>query len=135
MTRIQLTIYSDPDEVEAFINIRRSDITYERVAAAVDTGAEMCLFDAKLLDVIEYRLHRKISVTQAGIARQSFEGIEAYIYVFLEDAIGTRTKEFEILAMFAETEVNLLGFEDLLVRATLYIDMRQTKTGWLEFDD
>jgi hypothetical protein len=69
------------------------------------------------------------------IARQSFEGVEAYIRVFLEDASGIHTHEFEILAIFAETEVNLLGFEDLLTHTTLYIDMRQTKTGWLEFDD
>jgi hypothetical protein len=135
MARIKLTLYIAPGEAETFVNIRCADGSYQRVATTIDTGAELSLFDTNLLQKTECREKQKVSIEQAGIAHQSFDAIEAYIKLFLEDADGLKTKEFEILALFAETEANLLGFEGVLDQSTLYIDMCLSRTGWIEIDD
>jgi hypothetical protein len=101
----------------------------------VDTGAEIALFPDELLEVVQYRLseREKVQIGQAGIAQQDFEATEAYVTVILEDDKGSITSAFEILAWFAPTKQPLIGFQDILDRAVLHIDMPQ-RNGWLEID-
>lgn len=136
MARIQLILYVEPGSAEAFVNIRFKDGSYERLIARIDTGAMVSLFPLVLLEKAEHRLSArgKFVVEQAGIAEQTFEAVEAFVDIFLEDAFGSRTREIEIRAWFADTEINLAGFDGLLDQVTLYIDMRQTRTGWIEMD-
>jgi hypothetical protein len=137
MLRIQLLINIDPGSAECVINFRRSDGTPYRTMGFIDTGAEVSLFPKSLLEKIDHRLspRGKIEVEQAGIAHQVFSAVEAFIPLFLEDATGNQTSEFEARGWFTDTDVILIGFDGILDRATLYIDMRQTRSGWLEFDD
>jgi hypothetical protein len=135
MTRIQLKLYVAPGQADVTCNVKLNDGTYERLNATIDTGAEVSLFPIRLLETIEYRLSdkSKVTVAQAGIAQQDFEATEAFITIFLEDASGSQTKPFEILAWFTVTRRTLIGFQDVLDRAVLHIDMPQ-RTGWLEID-
>ncbi len=137
MARVQLLLYADPATVEVFANVRRKDGGYERIAAVVDTGAASALLPLDLLDQLDHEdsLKTRITIEQAGIARHAFEATEAMIRLFLEDARGARTSELEARAWFAETEAFLIGFEGILDRATLHIDMRETRSGWIEIDD
>lgn len=134
MPRINLFIYRDPGQVEVFVNLLRLDGTYERLMAIIDTGAAISLFPRELLNVLSYRLGERgtFIIEQAGIANQSFEAIEAYITVFFEDAAGNRTHPTEILVWFAETAVSLVGFEGVLDRAVLHIDLLTNSQAWLE---
>jgi hypothetical protein len=135
MTRIQLTMYIAPGQAEITCNLKLKDATYERITAAIDTGAEVSLLPLRLLDSLEYRLSEegKVTITQAGMAQRDFDAIEAYITIFFEDTVGNQTEPFEILAWFTVTRQALLGFEDVLERAVLHIDMPQ-RDGWLEID-
>jgi hypothetical protein len=72
-----------------------------------------------------------VTITQAGIAQQDFEATEAFVTIYLEDAAGNQTPSFEILAWFTATRQTLIGFQDILDRAVLHIDMPQ-RDGWLE---
>jgi hypothetical protein len=105
----------------------------EKLSAIVDTGAAVSLFPKDLLDIVAYRLTQQgtVTINQAGIAAQSFQAFEAYVTISLEDAQGNLTLPFEILAWFGETEIALIGFQDILDRAVLHIDMPQ-RDGWLE---
>ena len=86
------------------------------------------------MSVLEYRLSARGSFTieQAGIAEQSFEAVEAYVTIFLEDEAGGRTEELEIRVWFAGTRDALIGFDGILDRAILHLDMPEL-TGYLEF--
>jgi hypothetical protein len=138
VARIQLLLTVQPGSAEVIVNLRESDLdNHVRIFAYVDTGAEISLLPLQLLERLDYRPigHGRVVIEQAGIARQSFEAVEALVWVFLEDTIGTRTSEMEVRCWFANTEKNVIGFDGLLDRATLFVDMRQTRTGWSEFGD
>jgi hypothetical protein len=68
MTRLQLRIYVNPGEAEIFCNLLRQDGNQERIAATIDTGAEISLFPVELLDIIEFRpsLRQNVVIDQAG---------------------------------------------------------------------
>ncbi len=136
MPRLQLRVYVEPGGVEIFLNIKQKDGDYQRVAATVDTGAAVTLLPARLLHTTDYRVvgRGEIIVEQAGIARQAFAATEAIVEVFLEDENGMRTRYFETRVWFAETEVALVGFAGILDRAILHIDMRDTRSGWIEIE-
>jgi len=133
MTRIQLRVYRDPGQVEVFLNIKCQDGGYEKRAAVVDTGAQVSLLPSLLMNVLAYRLAERGSFTieQAGIATQSFEAVEAYIIIFLEDIFGQRTVDMEVCVWFAGTREVLLGFDGILDRAVLHVDMVNL-IGYLE---
>ncbi|MBZ0282655.1 MAG: hypothetical protein K8L97_18080 [Anaerolineae bacterium] len=135
MTQIQLRIYYDPSECQVFCNIARKDGTLEKLTATIDTGAAVSLFPRELLDLIAYRPtdDASIIIDQAGIAKQSFQAVEAVITISLEDAAGNLTQPFEITAWFTDTETRLIGFKDVLDQSILHIDMPQ-RSGWLEID-
>jgi hypothetical protein len=135
MSRIQLLVYVDPSEIEIICKLKFKDGTFERLAAIVDTGAAVSLFPISLLAESDHRLteRRSITIDQAGIAQQSFEAIEAYITIMLEDASSNSTLPFEIMAWFADTNQPLIGFDDVLDRAVLHVDMLQ-RIGWLDID-
>jgi len=135
MTRIQLRIYTDPPQVEVFLNLKQPNGEEYRVAAVVDTGAQITLLPARLMNFVEYRIVEQGSVTveQAGIARQSFSATEAMVRLFLEDTTGARTSEIETHVWFANTGAILLGFQDVLDQAALFVDMR-ANIGWIERD-
>ena len=135
MTRLQLRIYTNPGEAQIFANLPRKDGNQETLTASIDTGAAISLFPIELLDLINYRpsINPRIVIDQAGIANQTFEAIEVFITISLEDAAGNLTQAFEIPAWFAASTTPLLGFAGVLDRAVLHIDMQQ-QIGWLEID-
>jgi hypothetical protein len=135
MTRLQLTLYIAPGQAEITCNLKRKDATYERITAAIDTGAEVSLLPLRLLGSLEHRLSEegKVTITQAGMAQRDFEASEAYVTIFFDDSAGNQTEPFEILAWFTVTRQALIGFEGILDRSVLHIDMPQ-RTGWLEID-
>jgi hypothetical protein len=136
MPRLQLRIYVDPGSAEIFVHLKRKDRGYHTIAATIDTGAEVSLFPTNLLNAVEYRLieHGIITVEQAGIAQQAFKATEAIVTLFLEDENGTITEDFEVQVWFADTKEVLVGFKNILDQAILHIDMRDTRSGWLEID-
>lgn len=136
MSHVELLLYVDPGEFELIINMKRKGAGYECLAATIDTGAAISLFPRDLLDEIDHQpLVQPVIIDRAGIAGQSFEAVEAMVSLFLEDTKGNQTMELEVPCWFGVTQENLIGFAGLLDRATLFIDMRQTRTGWIEFDD
>jgi hypothetical protein len=136
MTRIQLRTYIDPGAVEVICKVETVDGGFARVAATVDTGTPTSLFPIDLLANAQYRRTEQgtVTSTQAGIAKQSFEAVEAYITVEFEDIRGNYTKPFEIRAWFTDTDQALIGFSDVLDRGVLHIDMPQ-QLAWLEMPD
>jgi hypothetical protein len=137
MARIELRTYIQPGRAEVFVNIRANDDSLETFIAVIDTGGEISLLPEDLLKKIPYRLSEKgkVILEQAGIARQEFEAVEAYIKLYLEDEHGNRSPELEVRAWFADTDRNLLGFEGILDSAVLHIDMLHTRSSYLEFAD
>ncbi len=135
MTRIQLQIDVDPAGAEVYGNLRRKEGEHERVLAFVDTGAETSLFPTYFMSFLDYRLDEisQIVIDQAGVAEQAFIATRAYVWIFLEDASGKVTSEFEVPVWFAQSDEILLGFEGILDRAILHIDMPQ-RLGWIEID-
>jgi predicted aspartyl protease len=87
MTRIQLRIYTNPPQVEVFLNLKQPNGEDYRVAVVVDTGAQITLLPVRLMNFVEYRTVDEglITVEQAGIARQSFSATESVVRLFLED--------------------------------------------------
>jgi hypothetical protein len=134
MPRIQLRVYMEPGQAEVFVNIKQKDGGYYTRAAVVDTGAHTSLMPDELMPLVEYRLSERgrFVIEQAGIAAQSFEAIEAYVTIVLEDIAGTRSEEFEVRVWFTDTIKFLIGFTDILDRAVLHLDM-PNMIGYLEF--
>lgn len=134
MARIQLRLYVDPGEAEVFLQIKQRDGGYTYLTAIIDTGAAVSLFPIRLLPNFDHRLSGSgvVTIDQAGITQQSFQATEAFISIFLEDMQGNQTGEFEIRAWFAETDFILLGFDGILDRAILYLDMLDQREGWIE---
>jgi len=100
----------------------------------VDTGAQTSLMPDELMPLVEYRLSERgrFVIEQAGIAAQSFDAIEAYVTIFLEDIAGTRSEEFEARVWFTDTIKFLIGFSGILDRAVLHLDMPNL-IGYLDF--
>jgi hypothetical protein len=134
MPRIQLRVYTAPGQAEVFVNIKRKDGGYYTRAGVVDTGAQTSLLPEELTATLDYRLSERGSfmVEQAGIAQQAFKAVEAYVSLFLEDQTGARTEEFEARVWFARTRHVLIGFDGILDRAVLHLDMTHL-TGYLDF--
>lgn len=136
MPRIQLQLYVDPGSAEVICNLLLNDGTYERVTAVVDTGAEVSLFPRELLKRVKYRLGRreKITVEQAGLAKQAFEAVEGYVSLYFEDQLGNETGLIEVPVWFADGTIPLVGFAGILDRAVLHVDMVEQQ-GWIEIED
>jgi predicted aspartyl protease len=132
--QIQLVVYRDPGQVEVFLNIKRKDGGYFKRAALVDTGAQVTLLPKLFMDILDYRLggNKTLIIEQAGVAKQSFEAIEAFVTLSLEDMNGNHTEDIETRVWFAETRYILLGFDGVLDRAVLHLDVPNL-TGYLEF--
>jgi hypothetical protein len=137
MARVILRLYVEPGGAELFVNLRRKDGGYDRVTAIVDTGAAISLFPKDLLPELDYRLTEggDVEIDQAGIVGQPFTAQEVIVWITLEDESGIKTRLLEIRAWFAETKQPLLGFAGVLDRAKLFIDMEDTRTGWIEMRD
>jgi hypothetical protein len=136
MPRVQLQLYVDPGSAEIVCNLLLNDGTYERMTAVVDTGAEVSMFPRELLQRVKYRLgsREKITVEQAGIAKQSFEAVEGFVSLYFEDQLGNETGLIEVPVWFAEGTIPLVGFSGILDRVVLHIDMIQ-RVGWIEVED
>ena len=136
MTRINLRMYTDPGQAEVFVRVKRKDGGDYMRAAIVDTGAQTSLLPEELADILAYRLSERGSfmVEQAGIAEQAFKAVEAYIRLSLEDQSGAKTEEFEARVWFAKTRHVLIGFDGILDRAVLHLDMPRL-AGYLEFPE
>ena len=132
MARIQLRVYVHPGGAEVFINLKRKDANYERRVAVIDTGAEISLLPNELLEVVDFRPVERgvVIIDQAGIAKQAFTAREGSVTLFLEDQYGNRTEEFDARVWFADASVALIGFDDILERAILHIDM-PNRSGWI----
>jgi hypothetical protein len=133
MPRIGLILTMQPSEIQVFIRYQRTDGALEPHIAIIDTGAEISLFPIAWLKNAEHKiLDNEILIEQAGIAKQSFKAIEAEVIIRLEDLQGNTSPELRIRAWFADTDKIIIGFQDILDRATLYADFRQSRTGWIE---
>ena len=135
MPRIQLRIYVDPGQAEVIFSVLRTDGSYERLSGVIDTGAEVSLLPNDLLNKVVYRPigSGTIIIDQAGIARQSFEAMEAFVTGFLEDQTGAQSDQIEARVWFADTEITLIGFDGILDRAVLHIDMHK-RDGWIAME-
>jgi hypothetical protein len=135
MSRINLLLSIMPYEVETYVRLKETDGEFLLIAGYVDTGADKSLFPIKLLETIEHTiLNSDIEIQQAGIAQQYFKAVEAKITLYFEDLQGNVSHKMEARAWFAETDDVLIGIQDVLEHATIFIDFRQTRTGWIEFD-
>jgi hypothetical protein len=134
MARINLLLSTLPYEIEAYIRLKESNGNFELKKGYIDTGAEKSLFPLELLKYLEHKiLDTGVEVGQAGIARQYFHAVEAEITLYFEDAQGNMSSVMRVRAWFADTEELIIGFQDILEHATLFVDFRQTRTAWIEF--
>lgn len=133
MTTLRLQIFTNPPVARIVMNIKRKDGADYWLEAEIDTGAEISLLPARLMEVFDYRASTEVRIDQAGIATQAFVATEASISLTLEDLDGNQTDEFKARVWFADTNVVLLGFADILDRAILHIDMPQ-RTGWIDIN-
>ena len=131
MKRIALRIQQNPPEVEIVCNLFRRDGGHEKLIAFIDTGAEVSLFPLYLMDVIE--AHRPVDVVlqQGGIGALTIEAVQATVAIAFEDSQGNVTSFREVQVWFADTEVALIGFENVLDQGVLHIDM-PALDGWLQ---
>lgn len=135
MTRLQLQIFQHPPVARIVMNIQRYDGQDYLLEAEVDTGAQVSLLPIRLMDIFDYRPidETQIVIDQAGIMKQAFNATEAVVKLSLEDLAGNQTSQFEARVWFADTNVVLLGFADILAHAVLHIDMPQ-RLGWIDID-
>jgi hypothetical protein len=133
--RLQLQLFYQPAVARIIMNIKRYDGYDYLLEAEVDTGAQVSLLPIRLMEILEYQLitDTQITIDQAGIGKQAFSATEAYVMLSLEDLQGNQTEQFKARVWFADTDVVLLGFADILDRAILHIDMPQ-RLGWIEID-
>jgi hypothetical protein len=135
MARVNLLLSLDPNEVEVYIQLQRKDGILAWETGYIDTGAEKSLFPLRILEMIDHTvLNSGIVIRQAGIAKQDFEVIEAKFTLRFEDLQGNTSNSMEVSAWFGDTADILIGFKDILEHATLFIDYRQSRTGWIELD-
>lgn len=135
MSRIHLRVYLQPGQIEVFCNILRVNGTYERVTTIIDTGAEISFFPIDLLPIVAHDVESReiISLEQAGMAQQQFDGVGCTITLFLEDIEGNQSIPLEVPAIFADTGTALLGFEGVLDRAVLHLDTPRL-SGYIEIE-
>jgi hypothetical protein len=133
MPRINLMLLIDPCEVEIFVRYKRQDGTFETEIALIDTGAEVSLFPKSWLEIAEHkRSDTTLVIEQAGIAKQHFDAFEAEVILKLEDGSGNISPELPVTAWFADTDKVIIGFQDILDSAIIYVDYLDTRTGWIE---
>jgi hypothetical protein len=133
MARLNLVLINQPYEVQVFVRYKLTDGSFDTMVAVVDTGADTCLFPLRWLEVAEHTiLDKEVVLEQAGIAKQSFEAVEAEIILYCEDSQGNESAPMKVRAWFAETTKVILGFRDVLDRAKLYIDYQESRTGWID---
>jgi hypothetical protein len=114
--------------------MKRPDGSYKRSVAIVDTGAQVSLLPDDIMSDLDYRVIGTgiIEVEQAGIAKQTFKAVEAAIKLKFEDQFGNETADLEIPIWFADAKYPLIGFEGVLDRAVLHLDMAGAREGYLE---
>lgn len=136
MPKIQLQVFDDPGALEVFIRYQTTSGNFEWRSCMVDTGAPISLFPLDMLHIVDHLLTDKsrIQIEQAGIARHSFEAVEAYITIALEDTTGARSNPFEIRAWFADTSKALIGFDGVLDRAILHANLKTERDAWIDID-
>jgi hypothetical protein len=134
MAQINLMLSLQPGMIEVFVNFKGKSGIFDPEIAIIDTGAEQSLFPLEFLEIYEHRLiNENLVIDQAGIAKQGFKAVEAVVRLYFEDKQGNLSDEMDVRAWFAETEEIIIGFQDVLDRATLHVDYRQHQTGWIEF--
>jgi hypothetical protein len=133
MTRVNLKLNLQPGVIEAYLQFRAKAGHFEPKLGFIDTGAHVSLFPLALLDILEHRvIEEKLEIEQAGIAGQYFSAVEAEVTLYFEDLQGNQSQHLKVRAWFANTSKVIIGFQDILDRATLHVDYRQSRTGWIE---
>jgi hypothetical protein len=133
MTRLNLILATSPYEAQIFVRFKLQVGDFDAMIGVIDTGAEVCLFPIEWLKITEHHLlDNDVILEQAGIAKQSFEAVEAEITLYCEDALGNESTPIKVRAWFAETTKVILGFRDVLDHAKLYIDYQESRSGWID---
>jgi hypothetical protein len=134
MSQVALKLNKNPGLVETFVRFKAKEGHYIAWFAFIDTGAQVSLFPLSFLEKLEHRIiDEDFEIEQAGIAGQAFKAIEAEITLYVEDLQGNESQPITVRAWFAQTSKYIIGFQDILDRAELHIDYRQSQTGWIEF--
>ena len=133
MSRIALRIQQNPPEVEIVCNLLRRDGGHEKLVAFIDTGAEFSFFPLYLMDVVDVYHPRDVILQQGGIGALTIEAVQATVKMAFEDSSGNVTSIREVQVWFADTEVALIGFENILDQGVLHLDMPAME-GWLQID-
>lgn len=137
MPRLNLRVNAYPDfTAEIVVNVKRKDGGQRRLFAIVDTGAQISLLPNSLFDELLFRRSEReeVIIEQAGIAGQFFRAREGFVTINLEDAAGTTTQEFDIRVWFADTYEAIIGWQDVLEKGILHLDM-PALNGWLDIPD
>ena len=134
MSQVALKLNTNPGVVEAFVRFKAKEGHFIAWLAFIDTGAQVSLFPLSFLEKLEARIiDQDFEIEQAGIAVQGFKAVEAEITLYFEDLQGNESHPMLVRAWFAHTSKYIIGFQDILDRATLHIDYRQSQTGWIAF--
>ena len=134
MAQVNLILNTHPSVIEAYIRLKAKAGHFEPSLAFIDTGATVSLFPLSFLDEIEAKIiDEDFEIEQAGIAGQYFKAIEAEVTLYFEDLQGNHSQHLKVRAWFADTTKVIIGFQDVLDRATLHVDYRQSRSGWIEF--
>jgi hypothetical protein len=134
MSQVNLILNVHPGVVEVYIRLKAKAGHFEPSLAFIDTGATVSLLPLSFLDEIEHRvIEENFEIEQAGIARQHFKAVEAEVILYFEDLQGNQSPHLKVRAWFANTTKVIIGFQDILDRAELHIDYRQSQTGWIAF--
>jgi hypothetical protein len=135
MAKVHLQLNIEPFEVESFIQFKAKEGHFLPRVGFIDTGASVSLFPLDFLHKLEHKLvEDNVEIVQAGISGQYFKAVEAEVILYLEDLQGNTSSERKVRAWFANTDKVIIGFQDILEHATLFIDYRQTRLGWIELD-
>jgi hypothetical protein len=133
VAKINLILSIQPCEVEVGISFKGIDGGFELNYGMIDTGAELSLFPKKWLNTAQHKiLKENVSLEQAGIAKQGFSAVEAEITLLLEDGQGNQSRPFVVRAWFADTTRVIVGFQDILDHAKLYLDYQDSRSGWID---
>jgi hypothetical protein len=134
MSQVNLKLNTNPGIIETYVRFKSKEGHFLTWLAFIDTGAHVSLFPMSLLEKLEHKIiDENFEIEQAGIAGQHFKAVEAEITLYFEDLQGNQSKPMLVRAWFAQTSKYIIGFQDILDHATLYIDYRQSRTGWIEF--
>lgn len=134
MSQVALKLNTKPALIETFVRFKVKEGHFLPWIAFIDTGAEVSLFPLSLLEKLEYKIiDDNFVIEQAGIAGQDFKAVEAEITIYFEDLQANESPPMLVRAWFAQTTKYIIGFQDVLDRATLHVDYRQSRSGWIEF--